>query len=278
MTEQTFEGKGGVTLFARSWPPAEGTARGVVVIVHGFKSHSGLYEWVAEEFVKRNLAVQAFDLRGHGKSGGERFYVDKFADYVADLGTFMAASKARDPGLPTFLLGHSAGGVVACTYALDHQREIDGLISESFAYEVPAPDVALALLKGLSHLAPHAHILSLKDEYFSRDPAFVAAMKSDPLIVHTAGAIQTLAEVIRADERLRKELPRITLPLLILHGTGDKATKATGSQHFYERAGSQDKTLKLYPGHYHDLLNDIDKEIVMADIIEWITTRIRKPS
>ena len=79
--------------------------------------------------------------------------------------------KAREPGLPVFLLGHSAGGVIACIYALEHQDEIDGLICESFAHEVPAPDFALAVVKGLSRILPHAHALKLKNEDFSRDPA-----------------------------------------------------------------------------------------------------------
>jgi alpha-beta hydrolase superfamily lysophospholipase len=80
--------------------------------------------------------------------------------------------------------------------------------------------------------------------------------------------------MVRADERLKKEFPLITLPVLILHGTHDKATKPSGSQRFYDMAGSTDKTLKLYEGHYHDLLNDIDKEVVMADIRQWIDAHI----
>jgi len=143
-------------------------------------------------------------------------------------------------------------------------------ICESFAYEVPAPDFALEILKGLSHIAPHAHVLKLNDEDFSRDPKFVDQMKNDPLVPHIGYPTSTVAEMVRADARLKKELGHITLPLLILHGTADKATKPSGSQHFFDNAGSTDKTLKLYEGHFHDLLNDVDKEKVMADIAAWI--------
>jgi len=94
------------------------------------------------------------------------------------------------------------------------------------------------------------------------------------LIAHEVQPTQTVAEMARADDRLKQEFPLITLPLLILHGTNDKATKPSGSQHFYERAGSTDKTLKLYEGHYHDLLNDVEKEVVMADIQRWIDAHI----
>src|SRR5262249_12949820 len=153
-----------------------GQARGVVVISHGFNAHSGQYNWVAEQLAATGLSVYALDHRGRGKSDGERFYVQKFEDYVSDLATFIKLAKSREPGLPVFLLGHSAGGVIASVYTLDHQAELAGLICEDFAFQVPTPDFVLAVLKGLSHLAPHAHVVRLKNEEFSRDPATVKAM------------------------------------------------------------------------------------------------------
>ncbi len=130
------------------------------------------------------------------------------------------------------------------------------------------------MFKGLSHVAPHAHILRLKNEDFSRDPVVVRAMEADPLIAHETQPTQTLAAMVRADARLTKEFPDLVLPLLILHGTGDKAAKASGSQFFYDTAGSRDKTLKLYEGHFHDLLNDVGREIVLADIQTWIEAHL----
>jgi len=257
----------------RVWKPA-GPARGVVVIVHGFNAHSGHYEWAAQQFTARGLAVYALDLRGRGRSDGERFYVEKFGDYVGDVASLVKLAKTREPSLPVFMLGHSAGGVVACLYTIDHQAELAGLVCESFAFQVPAPDFAIAVLKGLSHLAPHAHVLKLHNEDFSRDPAVVHAMNDDALIANETQPTRTVAELARADERLRTEFPAITLPLLILHGTADKATKPSGSQTFYDTAGSKDKTLRLYEGHYHDLLNDIGREEVLADIVQWIEARV----
>ena len=80
--------------------------------------------------------------------------------------------------------------------------------------------------------------------------------------------------MVRADERLRNEFLQIPLPVLILHGTADQATKASGSQRFFDTGGSKDKTLKLYEGHFHDLLNDVGKELVMAGIKDWIDARL----
>jgi alpha-beta hydrolase superfamily lysophospholipase len=183
-------------------------------------------------------------------------------------------AKSREPGLPVYLLGHSAGGVVSCTYALEHQAELAGLICESFAFQVPAPDFALAIIKGLSRIAPNAPALRLKNEDFSRDPSWVKALNSDPLIAGEVQPAVTVAALVRANERLKREFPRITLPLLILHGTADKATMPSGSRFFYETAGSKDKTLRLYEGHYHDLLSDVGKEKVMGDVLAWIEERV----
>lgn len=273
MTEGSFIGVGGLKIFTREWrPPSQ--PRAVVVISHGFNAHSGQYEWVAQQFVAKGLAVYALDHRGRGRSEGERFFVQKFEDWTTDLATFIDSVKAREPGLPVFLLGHSAGGVIACGYALDHQDEIAGLICEDFAYQVPAPAIALAILKGVSYVAPHAHVFKLKNEDFSRDPAVVAALNADPLVANESQPSETIAEMVRADQLLKKSFGQFTLPLLILHGTADKVTRPSGSKEFYERAGSKDKTLKLYEGHFHDLLADVGKQQVMADIQDWIDTHI----
>jgi acylglycerol lipase len=272
-TEETFKGKGDLNIFFRTWRP-ETTPRAVVAICHGFNSHSEYYLWVAEQLVERGFAVYALDLRGRGKSDGERYYVERVSDYIDDLSRLVQIAKQREPGLPVYLLGHSAGGVLSCVYTLENQQELAGLICESFAFQVPAPDFALAVVKGLSHLAPHAHVLKLKTEDFSRDPKVIEKMLTDPLIEHEVQPTLTVAEMVRADERLKREFPQITLPVFILHGTLDKVTKPGGSQEFYDHAGSADKTLKLYDGYYHDLLNDVDKEKVLADIVSWIDARL----
>ena len=272
-TEEKVTGPGGLGIFVRSWQPV-GPARGVVVICHGVNSHSGYYQWTAERLTATGLAVYALDLHGRGQSDGERFYLDKISDYVHDVHAVVALAKSRHAGLPVVLLGHSAGGVISCVYTLEHQAELAGLICESFAFQVAAPDFALAVVKGLSHLAPHAHVLRLKNEEFSRDAAVVDAMNHDPLIANEVQPTKTVAELVRADERLRNEFPLITLPVLILHGTADKVTNPKGSQLFFDTAGSADKTLRLYEGHVHDLLNDFDRDKVMADILEWIGARL----
>jgi alpha-beta hydrolase superfamily lysophospholipase len=273
-SEETFEDEDGLTIFFRSWRPA-GQARAVVVICHGVNSHGGQYLWAGEQFADSGLAVYAIDLRGRGKSDGERYYIDDVSEYVADVACLIKMAKSREPGLPVFLLGHSAGGVVSCVYTLENQAELTGLICESFAFKVYAPDFALGVIKGLSHVAPRVPILKLKNEDFTRDPEAVATLNNDPFTTGEVQPAKTVAALVRADERLEKEFPLITLPVFILHGTADKATVPSGSQFFYDTVGSKDKTLKLYEGHYHDLLNDIGKEEVMAHMKGWIDRHLQ---
>jgi acylglycerol lipase len=273
MLEEDFTSAGGLRIHMRSWLP-EGPPRAVVAICHGVNSHGGQHAWTATQLVARGCAVFAVDLRGRGQSEGERFYVEDIADYVADLRGMILIAKERHPGLPVYLLGHSAGGVVSCTYTLDHQDEIAGLICESFAFQVPAPGFVLAAIKGLSHIAPRLGVLTLHMRDFTRDPAALAALDADPLTKDETQPAATVAALVRADERLHDSFGQITLPVLILHGTEDRATVCAGSQYFHDHAGAPDKTLKLYSGHYHDLLNDIGKEGVLADIAGWIEARL----
>lgn len=271
--EETFDRPGGIRIFFRSWKPA-GRRRAVVVINHGVNSHSGQYLWTGEQLANRGFPVYAIDMRGRGRSTGARFYVDDVAEYVGDLAALIKLAKSREPDLPVFLLGHSAGGVVGCTYALDNQAELAGFICESFAFRVYAPGFALAILKGLSHVAPKLPVLKLKMDDFTRDPTALAALKADPLTLDETQPVKTVAALVRGTERMEREFPTIKLPLFILHGTKDKATVPSGSQFFFDTAGSKDKTLKFYEGHFHDLLNDIGKEGVMADIVSWIDKRL----
>mgnify|MGYP002336249402 CR=1 FL=1 len=145
-TEAWLEGDGGLRIFTRHWAPS-GTPKASLVICHGVNSHGGQYIRAAEEFAARGFAVTALDLRGRGRSEGERFYVDSVDDYVSDLSKAIELGRSHHPNLPLFLLGHSAGGVTAVSYALDYQDRLDGLICESFAFRVYAPNFALKLLE-----------------------------------------------------------------------------------------------------------------------------------
>ncbi|HTU64366.1 MAG TPA: lysophospholipase [Steroidobacteraceae bacterium] len=272
MIEADFTGRNATRLHMRSWH-VDG-ARAAVVLVHGVNAHSGQQVWAGEQLAAAGFSAYAYDHRGRGRSeGSPRFYIDDISDYTQDLGTFIALVKAREPGKKVFVLGHSMGGVISCTWALDHQREIDGFICESFAFKVPAPAPVLAIVRLLGRIAPQLPVLKLKMKDFTRDPVALRALEADPLTLNEIQPARTVAALLKATDRMEREFDTLTLPLFILHGTADRATVPAGSRQFHAAASSKDKTLKLYDGHYHDLLNDLGKEQVMADVVAWVSAR-----
>ena len=275
MNESSFEGVGGLKIATRSWP-AEGSPRAVMILIHGFNAHSGYMTWPGEQLAANGFASYALDLRGRGNSEGERFYVEEFSDYLTDVNSLVDIARGENPGLPVYVLGHSAGGVIATSYVFEHQDEISGLVCESFAFDVGLPHLVQLALQGVGYLAPHVHVFSLNNADFSRDAAHVERMNTDPLIAKESQPAETASEMLKAAERLKENMPNFNVPVFIIHGTEDKATRPAGSQYFYDHAGSSDKTLKLYEGHFHDLLADVDKEIVMEDILAWLDERIPK--
>ncbi len=273
MKESSFEGVGGLKIATRSWEPA-GKAKAVMILVHGFNAHSGYMEYPGEQLSGDGFACYALDLRGRGISEGERFYVEEFSDYLGDVDKLVDIARSENPGLPVYVLGHSAGGVIATSYVYEHQDEIAGLVCESFAFDVGLPHLVQLALEGIGKLLPHVHVFSLKNADFSRDPEHVERMNNDPLIHKESQPAETARVMLLAADALKENMPNFRVPVLIIHGTEDKATQPRGSQYFYDHAGSTDKTLKLYEGHFHDLLADVDKEIVMADIKNWLNERV----
>lgn len=272
MTQERVVQPDGTGITLHSWPVAG--AKAVVVLQHGFNAHGAHMQWPAEQLNAAGYACYGVDLRGRGTSDGPRFYVERFDDYLADLQLAFDRARTDHPDLPIFLIGHSAGGVIATSYALKHQAQLAGLVCHSFAFRVPTPRFVLDLVQWIGGFLPRLGVLKLKNADFSRDPAHVAMMDADPLIANETQPARTVGELWAADKRLEVSFGAFSMPILIVHGTSDHATLPEGSRFFFDRAGSSDKTLKLYEGHYHDLLADTGKEVVMRDILDWIAARL----
>lgn len=271
-TTSGFTSKDGKHIFFRHWK-ASRQPKAIILIVHGLNSHSNYYQHFAAQLTRSGYEVYAADLRGRGQSAGERFYLADYQEVISDIDKLMNIINAAHPGLPIFLLGHSAGGVFASVYALLHQARLKGLICESFAFNLPVPSFALAIVKFLGQVIPHTRLIKLKNEDFSRNTLLVEKMNNDPLLEGEKQPAKTMQQLLLASEYLKNDMPALKLPLLILHGTADKATRPEGSRYLMEHASSADKELKLYEGYYHDLLNDKYNEIVIKDIVQWLNKR-----
>lgn len=266
------EGAGGTRLYCRSWPLAE--PRATVIALHGLGDHSGLYPMLGPAFTARGIALFAPDLRGNGRSPGQRGYIGAWSELREDLGRLADRARADAPGRPLFLVGLSLGGLVVLDYALHRPDGLSGVVALSpplGALGVPAP--LLALGRVLSRVWPRFSLETGMDlSGLARDPAVVERVLADPLF-HRRGTARLSTEVTRTIARLQAEAGRWAVPLLVQHGGADRMVPPEGSREFIRRVGRGDHQLIEYPGAYHALLADLDGERVLADLTDWVAER-----
>lgn len=271
----SFVGLHGTKLFEQSWHPG-GKTKAVIVIHHGLKSHSEHYAGFAERATGLGYGVYAYDMRGHGRSEGPRATLDDFEDLVTDLDTFLKKVQEREPNLPIFLVGHSAGGAVATLYVEERRPphpKVAGLVllAPGLRVEQPLPVVAAVPLTSATN--PNFPAVDTPNELFSRDPAQKKAMDDDPLIYQSPGPARTAGGLFGAIEKVWMHPEAVDVPLLGLHGTGDKITDPRGTAELVARAGTRDKKLLLYKGLFHDLMHEPEKDQVQDDIFAWLKAR-----
>jgi acylglycerol lipase len=274
--ESTFEGTGGLRLFAQSWRPTGGEPRAVLIVTHGIRDHGSRYAELAEHLVGQGFAVYAFDLRGHGHSEGVRAAVDSFEDYVTDLERFVAQVRQREPGRPLFLFGHSMGGAISTLFTLEKKPTIQGLVLSAPALKAgkSVSKARIAATKVLGGVFPNLDVLKVDPKQFSRDAAVVRENETDPLVFQEPGPARTASQFISALGTISERMEDVTVPLLVLHGTGDTLTDPDGSRDLVRRARATDKTLKLYDGLFHDLVHEPEKAQVLGDVSAWLTAHV----
>ncbi len=272
--DDSFVGVRGLKIHARTWLPA-GAPIGVVVIAHGFAEHGGRYAAVAERLVADGIAVRAADHRGHGLSEGRRTSIVRFGDYVDDLTTVIAQARGRWPSLRLVLLGHSMGGLVALDLAVRPGGPVDGLVlSAPAACPREVSRFTLAVGRALSRVAPNTGVLRLPLNRISRDPAVVDAYNNDPLVFRTPIRARLGAEMLDAMDRVDAGLPSLRTPLLVMQGTADGLVDPGCGPHVYDRAGSEDKTLKMYDGLWHEIFNEPERDHVLDDLTGWLRSHL----
>ena len=273
--EGKFKGLKGFDLYYQCWLPDK-SLKAVLLVAHGLAEHSWRYKNLVNYFVPKDYAVYALDHRGHGKSDGVRCYVDRFSDYLADFKTFFDMVRKEHKGAKIFLVGHSMGATIATAYAIEHQKELDGLIvsGASLVASSSVSPVLLAMAGIISALAPKMGVTVLDASTISRDQAVVDAYVNDPLVFRGKIPARMGAELAKMWKTLPAQMSKIKLPLLIMQGTADRLANPESSKLLYKRAGSKDKTLKLYDGFYHEIFNEPEHKQVMADMEAWLAKHI----
>lgn len=271
-----FNNSEGARLFHQSWAPSV-NLKAVLVVVHGLAEHSGRYLNLVNEFVPRGYMVCGMDNRGHGHSEGRRSYINRFDDYVLDLDSYVDLIKSEHPNTKLLMIGHSLGGTIATAYAELHQVKLTGLILSAPALKagssITKKDKLLARIA--SRLLPTAGVASLDAKAISKDPAVVEAYLKDPLVYTGKISARLGFEIIQAIEKTIPPLmPEIMIPTLIMQGDEDRLSNPEGSDILFQNISSTDKTLKRYPGLFHEIFNEPERATVFNDLRVWIESRL----
>lgn len=262
-------------IFYQSWQP-DTDSSAIVLLVHGLAEHSSRYQEFAEYLVSQDYLVAALDLPGHGQSHGAKAYFNRFSDHQHAVEHLRQIYAQLYPSKKIFLLGHSMGGLVSSSVMLDAQQHYAGCILSGAALKtaLQPPAIQIWLINFLSRLLPRLGVMQLDSAAVSRDPEVVKAYLDDPLVYAGKVSARCAAEMFKAMHRVKEHNAQIEIPLLILHGEADDLTAPEGSRELYNNVSSQDKTLRIYPQLYHEILNEAERDQVYGDIVEWLAVRV----
>ncbi len=262
------------TLYIRRWLPEK--PRAIVCLLHGIFEHGGRYRQFAGYLNEAGIGLVVADHYGHGRSPGKKGFIAHWDELIEDTSRWIGEVRTDYPELPCFLMGQSLGGLLAVSYLRKKKPAFRGVVLLSPALIV-SRDLSPLLQKLaplLNAVAPHLKTVRLDATAVSRDPKVVSDYVNDPLNYTGKIFVRTGHETLQATKSIRGYFPEFNWPVLILHGTADRLTEPEGSQLFYDQISSKDKTLRLFQGWYHELLNEPEKEQVFELIKDWISSRI----
>jgi alpha-beta hydrolase superfamily lysophospholipase len=266
----------GTRFYAQGWNPVN--TKAVICLVHGFAEHSGRYAHVAERLGREGYAVLAFDQYGHGHTEGPRGYSPSLDASLDSIKIILDEAHTRFPGVPLFLYGHSMGGNMVTNYVLRRKPKIAGIIATApwfkLAFDPPAIKLLLArLMKGIYPKYPEK--ANLDTSAISRDKEEVRKYENDPLVHNTARA-GTFFDTYYAGKWALDHASELSIPMLLMHGSGDRLISHTASEQFIKSAHKELITFVSYPGFYHEIHNEpaADREQVFLCMIGWLNSKV----
>ena len=277
--EGSFTGARNLKLYYRAWYPTERSLsipKAAIALVHGLGEHCDRYDTVVTALTQTGYALFGFDNQGHGRSDGQRGHIEQWQDYRDNVCAFLKKVREHEPNLPIFILGHSLGGLIALDYVLRQPAHLQGVIVSGPPIRPVgvAKPYRVAIARLFSGVLPRFSLsLDLGSDALSRDPKVIQATNDDPLM-HSMATLKWGTETLATIAYVRQHINTLKLPILLIHGDADSVNDVSGSQELYEKIAIADKTLKIYPGNYHEPHNDLDRQKVMQDLILWLDNHL----
>jgi len=284
---QYMMNKDGLYIYIRKWVVKN--PRAVVFISHGYGEHIGRYEHIATALNEYGYSVFGIDHQGNGQSEGDGGFVSSFSDYTSDFIEFVRFIQQKyllNYQMPSFLLGHSMGGVIAIQVARESEKKENsiwpwsGIILSAPAI-VPDPKTAtpfmITLANTLSRFLPKLRPTFLDSKAVSRIESVIDSYEYDPLVFHGGISINFGAEYLKTVNDIKKNIKNIHFPFIILQGSADRLCVPSGAEYFFQETSSEDKTIKRYEGAYHELFNDLCQKEVFSDVFRWMDSRTLPP-
>jgi alpha-beta hydrolase superfamily lysophospholipase len=265
----------GASLYAQGWEPEQKPVA-VICMVHGLGEHFGRYHRLAKVLTDHGFTYIGIDLRGHGKTPGQRGYIPSFDVFMQDISLLLDQAGIRSPGLPKFLYGHSLGGILVLNYCLRKKPDLAGVIVTSpglrNALEEQTAKIVFAKIAGA--ILPRLSLSTgLDANGLSRNPEVARAYLEDPL-VHDRATLRMAKETLAAIPYVFENAADFRYPLLLMHGMADRLAYARGSQEFAALAIQAEIDLKLWDGAYHELHNEPEQDQVFEYLIHWLQMRV----
>lgn len=237
--------------------------RRVVLIVHGYAEHGARYDHVARALTAHGAVVYAGDHIGHGRSDGERASITDFEHVVDDVHRLAEIARADHPQVPLVLVGHSMGGLIAGRFAQRWSEDVAGVAFCSAVigdWEWARRVVAMPQL-------PHTPFDPLA---LSRDPAVGADYAADPLVYHGPYKRALLEAEVLALDRFQRDIGRLAMPVLFLHGSDDPFVPFRRSLRAVTEMPTEDLTVRVLAGARHEVLNETNRDEVVAHLVTWL--------
>jgi alpha-beta hydrolase superfamily lysophospholipase len=263
-------GNGPDLYYASAMPPSG--LKAVLGIIHGYADHGARYRHVMGALAEHGIGSVAIDMRGHGRAAGTRGFCNRFDEFLDDAREVRRLVDERAKGAPLFLFGHSFGGLVATSSILESPGKFRGLVLSApfFGLALEVPRLKLLGGKVASRLYPKLGLPSgLTGKDMTHDAERARAYDEDPLVFKNATS-RWFTETVEAQERAFANASRLTLPLYVAFGTGDKVASMTAAKRFFDAAGSTDKTWDPREGLYHEVLNEPSWKDLAESIARWV--------